>query len=221
MLEGDDESRDVLVDFRSTLTQYVTAYAFFAQIIDYGNPRYLKFSVYADLLARQLRAFTTEVTDPGEVDVSDIVLTHYKLEKIRTEDLELSTGEAMGLDGLTEAGMATVRERERSAKSEIVEKVNKYLGDLDVDDRYKVDKIESLLAEVAADDNLRAIAGANSRADFAHAPGLQMVTEDAVWQVEDASNAVLKELQGMPWERLRAMLLECGLYERLREAEAM
>ena len=74
----------------------------------------------------------------------------------------------------------------------------------------------SLLAEVAADDNLRAIAGANSRADFAFAPGLQMVTEDAVWQVEDSSNAVLEELRGMPWERLREMLLDCGLYERLQ-----
>ena len=221
LLEGDTEEREVLLDFRSTLTQYVKAYAFFAQLIDYGNPRYLKFSVYADLLARQLRAFTTEVTDPGEVDVSDIVLTHYKLEKLRTEDLALSEGEPQGLDGLTEAGMAKARERERSAKSEIVEKVNKYLGDLDVDDRYKVDKIESLLTEVAADDNLRAIAGANSRADFAFAPGLQMVTEDAVWQVEDSSNAVLEELRGMPWERLRAMLLECGLYERLRNQEAM
>ena len=158
LLEGDTEEREVLLDFRSTLTQYVKAYAFFAQLIDYGNPRYLKLSVYADLLARQLRAFTTEVTDPGEVDVSDIILTHYKLEKLRTEDLALSEGEPQGLDGLTEAGMAKARERERSAKSEIVEKVNKYLGDLDVDDRYKVDKIESLLAEVAADDNLRAIA---------------------------------------------------------------
>ena len=48
-----------------------------------------------------------------------------------------------------------------------------------------------------------------------------MVTEDAVWQVEDSSNAVLEELRGMPWERLRAMLLECGLYERLRNQEAM
>src|SRR5690606_1039906 len=149
LLEGDTEEREVLLDFRSTLTQYVKAYAFFAPLIDYGNPRHLKFSVYADLLARQLRAFTTGVTDPGAVDASDIAVTHYKLEKPRTEGLALSEGEPEGLDGLTEAGMAKVRERERSAKSEIVEKVNKYLGDLDVDDRYKVDKIESLLAEVA------------------------------------------------------------------------
>src|SRR5690606_15935943 len=32
LLEGDTEEREVLLDFRSTLTQYVKAYAFFAQL---------------------------------------------------------------------------------------------------------------------------------------------------------------------------------------------
>lgn len=63
--------------------------------------------------------------------------------------------------------------------------------------------IESLLAAVTADDNLRAIAGANTRADFAFSPGLQAVTEDAVWQVKVSSNPVLEALRGMPWKRLR------------------
>jgi type I restriction enzyme R subunit len=47
---GDDEEHDRLADFRSTLAQYVTAYAFFAQILHFGDPRYEKLSVFADLL---------------------------------------------------------------------------------------------------------------------------------------------------------------------------
>lgn len=216
LLEGDTEERDVLVDFRSTLGQYVKAYAFFSHILNFGTPRYHKFAEFADLLSRRLRAFTTEATDPGEVDVSDIVLTHYKLEKIREEDLALASGNGEGLDGMTEAGMARARERERSPKAEIVEKVNKYLGDLDAREEHKVGAVEGLLTEVTDDPTLRAIAHSNSRTDFSFAPGFRTTVEGAVWQYEEANAAVVKHLREMPWEQLRQLVMEMGAYERLR-----
>lgn len=217
-LAEDHAELDVLTDFRSGLGQYVTSYAFFSQILDFGQTRFEKFSVYADLLGRVIRDFTAGDSEPDELDVDDIVLTHYKLEKIRQEDLKLTSGEADGLNGLTEAGMAKARERERAPKSEIIEKVNHYLGDLDVDDRYKVDAIENLLAEIEGDDTLKAVARSNGRIDFAHSPGLQTVTEDAIWQTEEGASNVIKGLREMPWIQLRSLLMEVGLYERMREA---
>lgn len=218
VLAGDRAERDVLIDYRSTLTQYIKAYAFFSQLVDYGNPRYEKFSAFADLLARRLRAFTEEDPAPEEVDVSDIVLTHYRLQKIREEDLQLGTTEPEGLTGMTEAGMAAAREGKRERKTEIIDKVNRYLGGLDVPDDYKLSSVESLIAEVIADHTMQAIAHSNSRIDFAAAPGMKTVVENAVWSVEESSGAVIKHLRDMPWEDLRAMLLDVGLYERLQEA---
>ena len=48
--------------------------------------------------------------------------------------------------------------------SAIVEKLNRYLGGLDVPDDYKINGVEALLAEVASDRTLQAIAEANTRA---------------------------------------------------------
>lgn len=217
-LADDHPERDVLIDYRSTLSQYLTAYAFFAQLVDYGNPRYEKFHAYADLLVRRLRAFTSEEISPDEVDVSDIVLTHYRLEKIREDDLALGDADPEGLTGMTEAGLAAARERTRQRKTEIIDKVNRYLGGLDVPDDYKLSGVENLLAEVVADDTMQAIAHSNSRVDFAAAPGMRTVVENAVWNVEESSGAVVKHLRDMPWEELRSMLLDVGLYERLQDA---
>ena len=75
-----------------------------------------------------------------------------------------------------------------------------------------------LLAEVVSDHTMQAIAHSNSRIDFAAAPGMKTVVENAVWSVEESSGAVIKHLRDMPWEELRTMLLDVGLYERLQEA---
>src|SRR5690625_5729512 len=76
-----------LLAISSTLFPYTTLF------------RSEKFSVFADLLARKLRHLKDN-EEVGEIfDVSDVVLTHYRLEKVREEDLELSATEA-GLRGI-------------------------------------------------------------------------------------------------------------------------
>ena len=217
---GDDEEHDRLADFRSTLAQYVTAYAFFAQILHFGDPRYEKLSVFADLLGRRLRALTDDGAAADAVDVSDIVLTHYKLEKLKAEDLALESGEADGLKGLTEAGLAQIRERERASASELIEKVNKYLGDLDAKDEYKVGLIETVLAEAAEDAGLSEQARNNSKIDFINSPALRIVLEDALWKHESASAEVLAAARKLDGGQLVQLMIDCGLFERLRDRPA-
>lgn len=216
---SDDEERERLIDFRATLSQYVTLYAFFSQVLHFGDPRYEKLSVFADLLARRLRAL--DDGGSGEVvDVSDVVLTHYKLEKLKQEDIALTSGDAEGLRGITEAGMAALRERERASTSELIEKVNKFLGDLDAKDEYKVGLIETLLAEAAEDAGLAEQAKNNTVIDFANSPALRIVLSDALWQHENASAEVLAAARRMSEADLVQMMIECGLYERLRARPA-
>jgi type I restriction enzyme R subunit len=154
------------------------------------------------------------------VDVSDIVLTHYKLEKLKAEDLALEFGEADGLKGLTEAGLAQIRERERASASELIEKVNKYLGDLDAKDEYKVGLIETLLAEAAEDAGLSEQARNNSKIDFINSPALRIVLEDALWKHESASAEVLAAARKLDGGQLVQLMIDCGLFERLRDRPA-
>ncbi|MDJ1371886.1 type I restriction endonuclease subunit R [Gulosibacter molinativorax] len=217
VVEGDDEAREQLEDFRSTLAQYVKAYAFFSQILDYGEPYFEKLSVFADLLARKLREFRAGEANAANVDVTDVVLTHYKLEKVRDEDLRLESGAGEGLRGMTEAGLAKVREQERSAKSELIEAVNKYFGDLDVSDEYKVDMVGKLLAETAKSEDLLTQSVNNVETDFRFSPKLNVVVDDARWQYDEAQNSVAEAIREMPIDRVVNMLLDAGLYEYLRE----
>lgn len=216
---GDTEAREVLEDFRSTLSQYVKSYAFFSQILHYGDPHYEKLSVFADLLARLLRSFTADEPDAAPVDVSDIVLTHYKLERVREDDLELVSGEGEGLRGLTEAGLSKARERARSSKDELIEVVNKYLGDLDELEEYKVSGIETMKAELRESSELQVQARNNLKVDFGFSPLLVDKVQMALWRQGGAQNRIRDAMQRMPHDQLINMLLDAGLYEELRELD--
>ena len=213
---GDDAAeRDTLEEFRSLLGQYVTSYAFFSQILNFGDPEFIKLSVFADLLGRQLNArLDTEI--PETVTAEDVVLTHYHLEKQREEDLKLQEDQAEGLRGLTEVGMSKQAERERAAKAELVEKVNKYLGGLDASDEYKVTSVDLWLTPAQENENLRQQARNNTPADFARSPELRVVLEDSVWRHNDLSEKFAKLLQDMPTDELVSLAMAAGFYERLR-----
>lgn len=219
ILAQDDERLEELVDFKAVLSQYVKTYSFFSQILHFGDPRYEKMSVFADLLGRLLREFTADAHSPQSVDVSDVVLTHFKLEKIRDDDLGLGSrdDETPGLTGVTAAGLAKVRDSEQAQKAELIEKVNKYFGDLEAKDEYKVNFVQTLLSEVTESSELEVQAKNNSKTDFASSPQLQRVLEDALWQQEESSNEVLKNAREMSPKKLVQLAMEFGLFERLRE----
>ncbi|MCC5672759.1 type I restriction endonuclease subunit R [Kocuria rhizophila] len=213
--DDDAAERDTLEEFRSLLGQYVTSYAFFSQILNFGDPEFIKLSVFADLLGRQLNArLDTEI--PETVTAEDVVLTHYHLEKQREEDLKLQEDQAEGLRGLTEVGMSKQAERERAAKAELVEKVNKYLGGLDASDEYKVTSVDLWLTPAQENENLRQQARNNTPDDFARSPELRVVLEDSVWRHNDLSEKFAKLLQDMPTDELVSLAMAAGFYERLR-----
>lgn len=211
--DGNSGARDELIDYRGTLAQYVKAYAFFSQILHLGDPRFEKFSVFADLLGRKLRDFSGDSVGKVDVDVSDVVLTHYKLEKLRDEQLELVSGEADGLRGMTEAGMARQIERERGSRDDIIEKVNKYFGDLGEDPQYSLDYVNNLFRETVQNPDVRAIASTNTLIDFQNSVGVLRCVEDEQWNVEQANPVIAKRGREIPARELLRLLIEMGLWE--------
>lgn len=166
-------------------------------------------------MARLLR----EQLDGGEretVTADDVVLTHYRLEKQRDEDLQLEDGEARGLQGMTEAGMARQQERERAAKAELVEKVNRFLGGLDASDEHKVSAVELLVREAAENKDLQQQARNNTRVDFSHSPQVRLVLEDSVWNQNRQSEAIAKRFQELPPTDLVELAMAFDLWERSR-----
>ncbi|MDO4253598.1 MAG: hypothetical protein Q4C81_00390 [Kocuria sp.] len=169
-------------------------------------------------LHQPLRDFRDDDAEAPNVDVSDVVLTHYRLTKsLEQHEMQLVSDGAAGLVGLTEAGMKRSQETQRAGFADVIEKVNKYLGDLAVDDQYKVDGINQLISEMANEEALALQAKHNSPTEFRYSPTVIRMAEDAVWRHEEASTELVDYFRKMDSRRLVDMLMDFGLHDTLRE----
>ena len=117
------KARDELMVFSESLTAFVRAYEYIAQLVDFGDPALEAFASYARLLRKRLKGISAE-----QVDLGDLKLTHYKIKK--GDDL---TGvgvhaEVPGLYGMTDNGLREARDREKKYLTELIEKLNNAFG---------------------------------------------------------------------------------------------
>ncbi len=163
-----------------------------------------------------LRLFLDEILSET-VNVHDIVLTHYRLEKLREEeDLKLASPQAEGLQGMTEAGLASIQERERKARSELIEKINKYFHGLDLSDEHQVGFATIFVAEAAKDAGLKQSAMANTKVDFYHSKNVRVGLANKLWDYSSDTADLIDHVRTMPADQFVAFMREMGLYELLR-----
>ncbi|MGB0833335.1 MAG: type I restriction endonuclease subunit R [Psychrobium sp.] len=79
------EARDVLEVFKKDLISFYRYYEFSSQIVDFDDIELEKLSVFAKHLHPLLRFDLIE----DEIDLTDVVMTHYRLHEQREVDLEL------------------------------------------------------------------------------------------------------------------------------------
>ena len=116
------QEKDALEIFKKDLGTYVRFYEFMSQIVDYDDKNLEKLSLYA----RNLRPMLREAeTDEETIDLSNVVLSHYRLSKIRqqairlqedAEDYDLEPGDALGT--------AKAKDKKEEFLSQIVTKLN-------------------------------------------------------------------------------------------------
>src|SRR5690606_39691701 len=78
--------KDALEIFKKDLGTFVRFYEFMSQIVDYDDKNLERLSLYARNLRPMLRESLLEEDD---VDLSNVVLSHYRLSKIRQQDIKL------------------------------------------------------------------------------------------------------------------------------------
>ncbi|WP_291277927.1 hypothetical protein [Galactobacter sp.] len=86
-----------------------------------------------------------------------------------------------------------------AARSEVIAKVKKYVGDLPADDRYLVNLVIGLRDEIAADPGLKLQAQNNAEADVNAASNLRLVAEDAIWRRRLGYGGVLRWGSAVVW----------------------
>jgi type I restriction enzyme R subunit len=107
--------------FKADLMSFTRYYEFMSQIVDYDSTDLEKLSLYARHLAPLLREKT-----PGEdpIDLSSVQLSHYRLSKIKQQDLLLVKDSHQGLRPGSALGTGKARSKQEEFLSQIIQRLN-------------------------------------------------------------------------------------------------
>jgi type I restriction enzyme R subunit len=116
--ELDEDDAD---QFREDLGSFLRMYDFLSQLIAYDDPDLEKLYHFGKNLMPRLQEY-----GPGtRLDLdSDVKLTHYRLQKIGEQKLDLASGEVIKLKPASEVGTGKAVDDEKKRLAEIVEKMN-------------------------------------------------------------------------------------------------
>lgn len=116
------QEKDALDIFKKDLGTFVRFYEFMSQIVDYDNKDLEKLCLYARNLRPMLRESLIEEDD---IDLDNVVLSHYRLSAIRQQDLKLKNdSEDYKLTPGDAVGTAKARDKKEELLSHIIERLN-------------------------------------------------------------------------------------------------
>ncbi|KAA1189259.1 type I restriction endonuclease subunit R [Pseudohalioglobus sediminis] len=138
------EAKDILDTFKKNLRSFSRFYEFISQVVDFNDDELEKLNVYAAHLAPLLR----EEVVREQVDLSQVVMTHYKLNEVRQQRLVMDKKGGY-LEGATSIGGHTPKEQEYDKLAAILERVNDLFAGEHLTDKDKVNWLNSLKDKVA------------------------------------------------------------------------
>ncbi|GLT19449.1 type I restriction-modification system, restriction (R) subunit [Vibrio zhanjiangensis] len=116
------QEKDRLEIFKKDLGSFVRFYEFMSQIVDYDDKELEKLSLYARHLRPMLRE---QAIDEDELDLSNVVMSHYRLSKIRQQDIKLKENEAgYKLQPSNDIGTAKPKNKKEEFLSRVIERLN-------------------------------------------------------------------------------------------------
>ncbi|WP_438300420.1 type I restriction endonuclease subunit R [Pseudomonas sp. NMS19W] len=117
------KKRDELMIFSESLTKFVRTYEYVAQLVEFADPSLEAFASFARLLRKRLKGIGSE-----QVDLADLTLSHFKINKSDSLGGVPVTGETPTLYSVTDNGLRDARDREKKYLSELIEKLNEAFG---------------------------------------------------------------------------------------------
>lgn len=175
--------------FRKDLASFLRLYEFLSQIIPYNDPDLEKLFVFGKNLMPRL-------AEQGRKEFlsldSDVKLTHYRLQKLGEQQLDLEKAEVVKLAGISEAGTGAAPEDERKELREIVAKMNDLFSG-DITEADFIGAVTTWQGRLMASEKLAAQALNNSEEQFAMGDVKDEFT-DVVIEAKDAQNHIADQL---------------------------
>jgi type I restriction enzyme R subunit len=211
----DDLEKQTLQGFRATVNNFVRAYDFLSQIINYESVDIEKWSIFLKVYRGAIR-----YDEPGdEINLSDLVLAKYKLTKSSEGSLGLTPGRPGQLSGVTAVGSGQIKATRYGLLEEVLKHINELFAGSDLEEVDRVNAFRSISHYATNSQCLQAEAMANSESDFAHSPSIIQELEDIPYRAELGHQAAIRYLVNSgQYRQLAEALLAQGLYEELRRA---
>ncbi|KAA1258922.1 Type I restriction enzyme R protein [Rubripirellula obstinata] len=112
---------DALGMFKADLMSFTRYYEFMSQIVDYDSTDLEKLSLFARHLAPLLRE-EAPLDDP--IDLTSVALSHYRLSKIKQQDLTLVKEGGEGLRVSADLGTGKAKSKQEELLSQIIARLN-------------------------------------------------------------------------------------------------
>jgi type I restriction enzyme R subunit len=179
----DTAEAEALDQFRKDVGTFVRLYDFMSQVVDYGDIRLEKRSIFLRLLERYIRSTTLT----AEIDLSDVVLKHVK----HTEGakIDISLGEKAGLRVITAVGTGKTPDPVLVAFQVVIDRLNDLFG-ADFSRSQVEGFVDTLGAVLLEDESLIEQALANSCDQFLESPDLGDAVVDAVFATQESHNVI-------------------------------
>ncbi|MCG6266151.1 type I restriction endonuclease subunit R [Vibrio furnissii] len=190
------QEKDRLEIFKKDLGSFVRFYEFMSQIVDYDDKELEKLSLYARHLRPMLRE---KVIEEDELDLGNVVMSHYRLSKIRQQDIKLqvNTPPGNGLKPSNDVGTAKPKDKKEEFLSHIIDRLNEVfitdnLTDKDMINyaftvRDKLTENQTVMSQIANNTPEQAMLG-----DFPRA------LDDAILNSHDAHQEQMMQLLSDP-----------------------
>jgi type I restriction enzyme R subunit len=113
---------DTLIMFKKDLGSFTRFYEFMSQIVDYDRIELDQLSLFARHLRPLLRE---DMPEEDDIDLSSVVLTHYRLSRIREQNLVLTEGgDEDKLQPTSELGSGKARDKKVDFLSQVIQRLN-------------------------------------------------------------------------------------------------
>lgn len=189
------KEKDALEIFKKDLGTFVRFYEFMSQIVDYDSKDLEKLSLYARNLRPMLRESLVEEDD---IDLQNVVLSHYRLSEIRRQDLILhEDADEYQLhpgDGL---GTAKAKNIKEEFMSQIISRLNELFITDQLTDRDLVNYAYTIRDKVG-ENNQVMMQIANNTPEQAMLGDFPKAVDDAIMDSNDAHQNQMMQLLSDP-----------------------
>ena len=188
------EENDALELFKKDLGTFVRFYEFISQIVDYDDKELEKLSLFARNLGPLLRE---AAVNDDVIDLDDVALSHYRLSKIKQQNLGLSVDGGEGLEPGSGLGTGVAKDKSEEFLSQIIARLNDLFAGDGLTDDDMVNYAETITAKVRENDRVMTQIANNTR-EQAMLGDFQKAIEDAILDSNEAHQKQMLKLLTMP-----------------------